>query len=155
MLHGQMLTLQMSPRQLTTHADGLTIQPSKFGRVLTSNSGDMASYLMFNYRDPKKNPKKNPKMNFAKPVVDIAASIRSRAGAKLASLGGSLTENSKRLCSTTNGHTEPYRTTQDHTGRLNTIQQQYHTRPYKTSQIQIELIVTHPTSRLLCEIPLC
>ena len=70
MLHGQMLTLQMSPRQLTTHADGLTIQPSKFGRVLTSNSGDMASYLMFNYRDPKK--KKN--MNFAKPVVDIAAS---------------------------------------------------------------------------------
>ena len=72
MLHGQMLTLQMSPRQLTTHADGLTIQPSKFGRVLTSNSGDMASYLMFNYRDPK-----NPKMNFAKPVVDIAASSRS------------------------------------------------------------------------------
>ena len=72
MLHGQMLTLQMSPRQLTTHADGLTIQPSKFGRVLTSNSGDMASYLMFNYRDPKK---KN--MNFAKPVVDIAASSRS------------------------------------------------------------------------------
>ena len=49
MLHGQMLTLQMSPRQLTTHADGLTIQPSKFGRVLTSNSGDMASYLLFNY----------------------------------------------------------------------------------------------------------
>ena len=72
-----MLTFQMSPRQLTTHADGLTIQPSKFGRVLTSNSGDMASYLMFNYRDPKKNPKKNPKMNFAKPVVDIAASSRS------------------------------------------------------------------------------
>ena len=70
MLHGQMLTLQMSPRQLTTHADGLTIQPSKFGRVLTSNSGDMASYLMFNYRDPKK-------MNFAKPEVDIAASSRS------------------------------------------------------------------------------
>ena len=73
MLHGQMLTLQMSPRQLTTHADGLTIQPSKFGRVLTSNSGDMASYLMFNYWDPKK---KN-KVNFAKPVVDIAASSRS------------------------------------------------------------------------------
>ena len=75
MLHGQMLTLQMSPRQLTTHADGLTIQPSKFGRVLTSNSGDMASYLMFNYRDPKKKKKKT--MNFAKPVVDIAASSRS------------------------------------------------------------------------------
>ena len=71
MLHGQMLTLQMSPRQLTTHADGLTIQPSKFGRVLTSNSGDMASYLLLNYRDPNKN------MNFAKPVVDIAASSRS------------------------------------------------------------------------------
>ena len=70
MLHGQMLTLQMSPRQLTTHADGLTIQPSKFGRVLTSNSGAMAFYLMFNYRDPKK-------MNFAKPVVDIAASSRN------------------------------------------------------------------------------
>ena len=71
MLHGQMLTLQMSPRQLTTHADGLTIQPSKFGRVLTSNSGDMASYLLLNYRDP------NPKIkNFATPVpvVDIAAS---------------------------------------------------------------------------------
>ena len=88
MLHGQMLTLQMSPRQLTTHADGLTIQPSKFGRVLTSNSGDMASYLMFNYRDPK-NPK-NPKMNFAKPVVDIAAS--SRSWAQLASWGCSLTD---------------------------------------------------------------
>ena len=77
MLHGQMLTLQMSPRQLTTHADGLTIQPSKFGRVLTSNSGDMASYLMFNYRDPKTNKNKNNKVNFAKPVVDIAASSRS------------------------------------------------------------------------------
>ena len=71
MLHGQMLTLQMSPRQLTTHADGLTIQPSKFGRVLTSNSGDMASYLLLNYRDPPNNK------NFAKPVVDIAASSRS------------------------------------------------------------------------------
>ena len=59
MLHGQMLMLQMSPRQLKTHADGLTIQPSKFGRVLTSNSGDMASYLLLNYRDPtnKKNKK--------------------------------------------------------------------------------------------------
>ena len=61
MLHGQMLTLQMSPRQLTTHADGLTIQPSKFGRVLTSNSGDMASYLLLNYRDPNNNKKKNNK----------------------------------------------------------------------------------------------
>ena len=59
------------PRQLKTHADGLTIQPSKFGRVLTSNSGDMASYLLLNYRDPTKNK------NFAKPVVDIAASSRS------------------------------------------------------------------------------
>ena len=75
MLHGQMLTLQMSPRQLTTHADGLTIQPSKFGRVLTSNSGDMASYLLLNYRDPKN--KNNNTKNFAKPVVDIAASSRS------------------------------------------------------------------------------
>ena len=84
MLHGQMLTLQMSPRQLTTHADGLTIQPSKFGRVLTSNSGDMASYLMFNYRDPKK-------MNFAKPVVDIAASSRSLT--LQPSWGCSLTDN--------------------------------------------------------------
>ena len=72
MLHGQMLTLQMSPRQLTTHADGLTIQPSKFGRVLTSNSGDMASYLLLNYRDPKNNNK-----NFANSVVDIAASSRN------------------------------------------------------------------------------
>ena len=86
MLHGQMLTLQMSPRQLTTHADGLTIQPSKFGRVLTSNSGDMASYLLLNYRDPNKNKNNNTK-NFAKPVVDIAASSRSQAGAQLASLG--------------------------------------------------------------------
>ena len=76
MLNGQTLMLQRSPRQLTTHADGLTIQPSKFGRVLTSNSGDMASYLMFNYRDPK-TKKKNNKVNFAKPVVDIAASSRS------------------------------------------------------------------------------
>ena len=75
MLHGQMLTLQMSPRQLTTHADGPTIQPSKFGRVLISNNGDMASNLLLNYRDP--NPNKNNKKNFAKPVVDIAASSRS------------------------------------------------------------------------------
>ena len=30
MLDGQMFHGQMSPRQLTTHADGLTIQPSKF-----------------------------------------------------------------------------------------------------------------------------
>ena len=87
MLHGQMLTLQMSPRQLTTHADGLTIQPSKFGRVLTSNSGDIASYLLLNYRDPN-----NKKVNFTKPVVDIAASSRSQAGAKLASWGCSLTD---------------------------------------------------------------
>ena len=58
MLHGQMLMFQMSLRQLKTHADGLTIQPLKFGRVLTSNSGDMASYLLFNYRDPTKNKKK-------------------------------------------------------------------------------------------------
>ena len=54
--------------------DALTIQPSKFGRVLTSNSGDMASYLLLNYRDPNKN---NNTKNFAKPVVDIAASSRS------------------------------------------------------------------------------
>ena len=27
MLHGKILTVQMSPRQLTTHTDGLTIQP--------------------------------------------------------------------------------------------------------------------------------
>ena len=51
MLHGQMLTFQMSPRQLTTHADGLTIKPSKFGRVLTSNSLDMASFLLFNVKN--------------------------------------------------------------------------------------------------------
>ena len=70
-----MLMLQMSLRQLKTHADGLTIQPSKFGQVLTSNSRDMASYLVLNYRDPNNNKKK--KMNFAKPVVDIAASSRS------------------------------------------------------------------------------
>ena len=76
MLHGQMLTLQMSPRQLTTHADGPTIQPSKFGRVLISNNGDMASNLLLNYRDPNPN-NNNKKMNFAKPVVDIAASSRS------------------------------------------------------------------------------
>ena len=30
MLYGQMLTVQMSPRQLTTLTDGLNIQPSKF-----------------------------------------------------------------------------------------------------------------------------
>jgi len=29
MLHGKMLTVQMYTRQLTTHTDGLTIQPSK------------------------------------------------------------------------------------------------------------------------------
>ena len=71
MLHGQMLTLQMSPKQLTTHTDGLTIQPSKFGWVLTSSSGDMASYLQLNYKDPNKNNKNNKnknnkKVNFAK-----------------------------------------------------------------------------------------
>ena len=55
MLHGQIVALQMSPRQLTTHADGLTIQPSKFGQVLTSNIGDMASYLLPYYRDPLQN----------------------------------------------------------------------------------------------------
>ena len=43
---------------------------------------------MVDYRDPK--TKTN--MNFAKPVVDIAASSRSQAGAKLASWGCSLTE---------------------------------------------------------------
>ena len=58
MFHGQMLMVQMSPGQLTTHTDGLTIQPSKFGRVLTSNSGDMASYLLLNYRDPNNKKKK-------------------------------------------------------------------------------------------------
>ena len=42
---------------------------------------------MVDYRDPK--TKTN--MNFAKPVVDIAASSRSQAGAKLASWGCSLT----------------------------------------------------------------
>ena len=45
---------------------------------------------MVDYRDPKNNKKKT--MNFAKPVVDIAASSRSQAGAKLASWGCSLTE---------------------------------------------------------------
>ena len=64
MLHGQMLTLHISSRQWTIHADGLTIQPSKFGWVLTSNSGDMTSYLLLNYRDPKNN---NKKMNFENP----------------------------------------------------------------------------------------
>ena len=44
---------------------------------------------MVDYRDPK-NKKKT--MNFAKPVVDIAASSRSQAGAKLASWGCSLTD---------------------------------------------------------------
>ena len=87
MLHGQMLTVQMSPRQLTTHTDGLTIKPSKFGWVLTSNIWDMDSYLMLNYRDPKNN---NKKMNFANPAADIAAS--SRSWAQLASWGCSLTD---------------------------------------------------------------
>ena len=72
MLHGQMLTLQISPRQLTTHSDGLTIEPSKFSWILTNNGGHMTFYLLFNYRDPP-----NKKKNFAKPVVDIAASSRS------------------------------------------------------------------------------
>ena len=58
MLHGQMLTVQMSPRQLRIHTDGLTIKPLKFGWVLTSNSGYMASYLLLNYRDPKKKERK-------------------------------------------------------------------------------------------------
>ena len=73
MLHGQMLTVQMSPRQLATHTDGLTIQPSKFDWVLTSNNGDMAAFLRLNYWDPKKWKKEN----FAKPVEDIEASSRS------------------------------------------------------------------------------
>ena len=47
---------------------------------------------MVNYRDPKKKKKKmKNKMNFAKPVVDFAAS--SRSWAKLASWGCSITEN--------------------------------------------------------------
>ena len=33
-LHGQILALQMSPRQLTSHVDGVTIQLLKFGLVL-------------------------------------------------------------------------------------------------------------------------
>ena len=80
MLHGQMLTVQMSPRQLRIHTDGLTIKPLKFGWVLTSNSGYMASFLLLNYRDPEKKEE-----NFAKPVVDIASSSRS-----LTWLGGKL-----------------------------------------------------------------
>ena len=43
MLHGQMSMVQMSPRQLTFHTDGLTIQPSNVGWVLASKSWDMAS----------------------------------------------------------------------------------------------------------------
>ena len=74
MLHGQMLTVKMYLRQLTTHTDGLAIQPSKFCWVLISNSGDMARYLLLNYRDPAAAKKK---VNFAKPVVDFAASSRS------------------------------------------------------------------------------
>ena len=67
-----MLPGLMSPRQLPTNTDDLISQPSKFGRVLTSNIRDMASFVCMNWRDPNNN--KNNK--FANPVVDIAASIR-------------------------------------------------------------------------------
>ena len=43
-----------------------------FGRVLTSNIRDMASFVCMNWRDPNNN--KNNK--FANPVVDIAAPSR-------------------------------------------------------------------------------
>ena len=75
MLRGKILTVQTSPRQLTTHTDtdGLTIEPSKFGWVLTSNIWDMASYLLLIYRDPN-NTSNFTKIYFAIPVEDIAAS---------------------------------------------------------------------------------
>ena len=74
MLHGQILMVQMSPRQLTTHTDDLTIKPSKFGWVLTSNSGYMASYLLLNYRDPKNNNnnKNKTKVSSVKLHLDLS-----------------------------------------------------------------------------------
>ena len=43
MLQGQMLPGLMSPRQLPTNTDDLISQPSKFGRVLTSNIRERAA----------------------------------------------------------------------------------------------------------------
>ena len=71
MLQGLMLPGQMSPRELTTNADDITNQTSKFGWVWSSNIRDMTSFVHMNYRDPKIQQDK-----FANPVVDIAASSR-------------------------------------------------------------------------------
>jgi len=93
MLQWQMLARHTSPKQLITITDGLYIQTSKFGWVLTSKSGDAAFYLLLNYRDPEH---EHEEVNFAKPVVDIAASSRSWIWqAWLASWSCSLTENTK------------------------------------------------------------
>ena len=61
--------------QLKTHTQCLTKQPSNFGRDLISNIKDIGSFSLVNYEDPNKNTKTNK--NFAKPVVDIAASSQN------------------------------------------------------------------------------
>ena len=99
MLRGQMLPGQMSSWQLESAKEGPRNLPLKFGQNRASNSWDMASFPMVNYRDPKKrkekiyefgklssrlcpkanyrDPKKRKDMNLANSVVDFAASSRS------------------------------------------------------------------------------
>ena len=73
MLQGQMLPGQMSSWLLESAKECPKNPPLKFGQNRASNSWDMASFLMVNYRDPNNN--KNP--NFANSVVDFAALSRS------------------------------------------------------------------------------
>ena len=81
----------MSLWQFTSVKEGSRNPPLKFGQNRASNSWDMASFLMVNYRDPNK--KKNP--NCANSVVDFAAS--SRSWGELASWGCSLTDKDFRI----------------------------------------------------------
>ena len=50
----------------------MSAKPSKFGIVLIRNIKDMGSFLLVNYRDPKKT--NNKEMKFKKLGVDIALS---------------------------------------------------------------------------------
>ena len=52
--------------------NGLTIQSSTFGSVLTGSIRDKASYLLVNYRDPNNKSNKN----FAKPVLNCSRRLK-------------------------------------------------------------------------------
>ena len=61
MLPGQMLPEQVSPWQFTSVKEGSRNPPVKSGENRASNSWDMASFPMVNYRDPNKKKKKKKK----------------------------------------------------------------------------------------------